>query len=318
MKIAYLVLAHQLNDQLRLLLETLASDGRSRIYVHMDSKCRDLGWLADVDPDVLTLIPRRHAVNWAGYTMVDAMTELLQAATGEPNNAKFVLLTATCFPLRPMSDVNDHILNLPGSLMAIWGSIDPSDPALEGTGGGTVNKYFFNDVALWNPSKGKMYHRLWSVYKKVNALLPYRRRLQYGQIWRGSVYFVMDRALATSCCALPPALVHDLKYALGPDEMAFATLYAEQAARTGGTVPLTSPDATLQALHYIRMRVPQRSEMSLRSRLFDMVDLRRLDESDIADADASGALFTRKCSLLVSQVLSRRQNLSRPRIVARA
>jgi hypothetical protein len=86
--------------------------------------------------------------------------------------------------------------------------------------------------------------------------------------------------------------------------MVFITMIVRHMRARGMMISTTSPIAPRQGAHFILKREPDRR--SFRDRLFKRVDLRRLFTSDVDDANASGALFARKCSADVSRAISER------------
>ena len=160
-RIAYLIMAHAVNEELDLLVRTLLLDDRSRIYVHIDAKVKDLGWLAHRAEPRLTVLDNRIIVNWGGYSVVKATLLLLDYAFRDDQNLRFVLLSGACFPIQPPQAVNDNILAQQTPVVSIWGKIDASLKANEGFGRYTVTKYHPLDVRGVNPKRGRALERIW-------------------------------------------------------------------------------------------------------------------------------------------------------------
>ena len=297
--VAYLILAHAVNEELRLLIDALLSDQRSAVYLHIDAKIPDLGWLSDYSNPSLVVLPNRRIVNWAGYSVVDATLRLLRSALADASNRQFALLSGACFPLRSQKSVNDRILSLSGPSVSLWGRVSPELRQGEGLGRYIVTKVHLHDDHLLPPKRSGLHERVWSVYKKINARLPYERKVDISDLWKGSQFFILDREYAKICAQPPGELVQAMRYALAPDEIFFTTMIMRHARSVGLALPLTSESDKRLGAHFIIKRPPE-GRRNLTTRLFGQVDLRKLSLTDAAEALSSGALFARKCSEEVS------------------
>jgi hypothetical protein len=302
--VAYIILAHAADEQLRLLTDALLADCRSRVYLHLDAKVLDLNWIEHYTCPRFVLIADRRVLNWGGYSIVEATLRLLQSALSEGSNQRFVLLSGSCFPLRATRGINDIILGLTMPLVALWGQIDPYLKHAVGLGRHVVTKFHPHDNRFLVPTTSRMHERLWNLYKWIDGRLPYERKVDLRDLWKGSQFLVVDRACADACLRPPGALVRSLQYALAPDEIFFITMIVGHLKAMGMMIATTSPSASRQGAHYILKREPNRR--SFRDRLFRRVDLRQMTTADVGDARASGALFVRKCSVDVSRAIADR------------
>lgn len=287
--IAYLVLAHRNTEQLRLLIATLAGDPRSQIYLHMD--CRKTP-----SPDLpefagrLRIVPRMR-VNWAGYTMIEATLRLLRTALADHENERFVLLSGSCFPLWPITRIND-LIQSGGNRMALWRRVTDATAGRREIN--AFGKFHFPDIRLLNPSRNRLMSQIWKLGRAINARLPYRRRVA-GPIVKGSQWFCVDRAMAEIFAAPHPRLAQLFRFAFAPDEMMFQTLYYRHADPAERDAAFVQQMATRQALHHIVFRpVPMGSTFSRLTK--PAIDRRLLDETDLEDVLRSDALFVRKCT----------------------
>ncbi len=280
-------------------MRTLLLDDRSRIYVHIDAKVEDLGWLAHRAEPRLTVLDNRIIVNWGGYSVVKATLLLLDYAFRDDQNLRFVLLSGACFPIQPPQAVNDNILAQQTPVVSIWGKIDASLKANEGFGRYTVTKYHPLDVRGVNPKRGRALERIWNLYKRINALLPYERKIQLEDLWKGSQFFLADRELVKYYLMPHPPLAQALQHALAPDEIFFATLYVRWCKCKGLVTPLVPVSETHQGVHYVRKQVSR--DRTLYQKLFKSIDLRKLDVTNIGELLASKALFARKCPASLSR-----------------
>lgn len=296
--IAYLIMAHEINDQLQLLIESLCSDERARIYVHIDAKVVGLGWLSR-KIDRVNVLQDRTVVNWGGFSVVEATLALLNAALADKQNERFVLLTGSCFPLRDPVAVGTAILQQDKPSFAVWGKIDPSLAENENLGRYVVTKYHPFDIQKINPKNNGFNAFIWNIFKLINNKLPYERRVEIADLWKGSQFFVIPRDVAIRFVQPDKKLAHALRFAMAPDEIFFTTLYVRWAKEHNISIPFTDPKNQNQNIHHIRKRSSR--NRPLLQRLFVPIDLRILDQADVGSAVQSGVLFARKCSFEVSR-----------------
>ncbi|WP_158805806.1 beta-1,6-N-acetylglucosaminyltransferase [Acidisoma sp. L85] len=302
-RVAYLILAHAADEQLRLLTNQLLADPRSTVYLHLDAKVSNLGWIGVYGASRLVVLPNRKVVNWGGYSIVDATILLLERALLDKNNQRFVLLSGSCFPLKPVQEINDAVCMLELPSIALWGRVDPMLKQGEGLGRYVVTKFHPHDNRFLTPKASGLHGRLWNAYKWLNSNLPYELKVDLRDLWKGSQFFIIDRHYAEVCVRPPADLVRALRYALAPDEILFTTLIVRHSRSRGSTISTIPSSAGRQGGHFVLKRVPNRR--SLLNRIIGQVDLRQLTVSDVDDASASGALFARKCSADVSNAIYR-------------
>lgn len=296
--VAFLIMAHAVNEQLKLLVESLLLDQRAKIYIHIDKKTTDLGWLKENSHTHVHVIKDRVAVHWGGKSMIDAAKLLLKAALQDKDNSFFMLLTGSCFPVKHPHVVVDFIVSQQQPIFTIWGKMQENLAQNENFGRYVVTKYHPLDVPALSPKKDAFRAFMWNIYKIINNNLPYERKVDVKDLWKGSAYFLVNREVADQFCAEHTRLLADINYALAADEIFFATIYVRWARQKGIDIAFTPASSLLQGLHYIRKRNPK--NRPLLHRLFLPIDLRVLDEDSVADAVNSPAMFARKCSLKVS------------------
>jgi len=124
--VAYLVLAHEANEQLFRLTNALLADKRSRVYLHLDAKLFDVGWTEFHGDPRLVVLLNRVEVNWNDYSVVEATLALLHRALTDSTNERFVLLSGSCFPLMPIGTLNNDILKSIAPMISVCGRIDAS------------------------------------------------------------------------------------------------------------------------------------------------------------------------------------------------
>lgn len=70
---AYLILTHTNNEQLHLLVGTLLSDERNRVYIHTDVKVSTTEEIQFQETSRMRVVPRRVSVTQGGFSAVKAM-----------------------------------------------------------------------------------------------------------------------------------------------------------------------------------------------------------------------------------------------------
>lgn len=289
--IAYLILAHADPASLRQLIEVLQSDERSRVYLHFDRKAELPDWCAEFPSGQAPVLVPRLAVNWAGYSMVRAMSNLMYAALEDPQVNMLVFLSGSSFPLRPMKEINDTLSRRDTGSFALWKTVHGRGARATRRERNAVDKFHFMDVAALNPWRGKLRRQLWKLARGINSLLPYARS-KPGLIVKGSQWFHATRSEAEILLDERDGLSKRLRRSFAPDEMLFQTRWYRHQLALGRTPRFEDEDAPLQALHYIPQHPPRGS---LLQQMRTDIDPRLLKQTDIEPALRSGALFARKC-----------------------
>jgi hypothetical protein len=98
-RIAFLILAHQDAPQLERLCHAL--EGQS-IFVHVDGKATEfpLDRVAEIPGTIV--LSRRTPVHWGDFSMVEATLSLLEEAKLHGTFNRFVLLSGSCYPVKPL------------------------------------------------------------------------------------------------------------------------------------------------------------------------------------------------------------------------
>jgi hypothetical protein len=213
-RIAYIIHAHTLPDQLVRLVEALHSP-RSSFYIHFDRKSPDaqhrhvvsgLAHLSDVHH-----MPRRR-VHWGGFGSVQATLTAIDAAlAARPAVDVAVLLSGQDYPIRPTHAVEDALARV-----AVRCHLQHT---------------LLPDASF--PDESARYER-WHFARPRFAFPPRRlplpapRRFPAGyRPHRGSAFWGLSRAgmeLVRSTCRDDPRFVRFFRYVFIPDEMFFQSL----------------------------------------------------------------------------------------------
>ncbi|NDY92624.1 beta-1,6-N-acetylglucosaminyltransferase [Ideonella livida] len=109
MSIAFLILAHQHPQALRRLCQQLTREGDG-CWIHLDASADATTFQAALaDLPGIRWLDTRQRVWWAGSGFVDAATHLIEAALQDPAVEHLALLSASCYPCRPLSALRQYL-----------------------------------------------------------------------------------------------------------------------------------------------------------------------------------------------------------------
>lgn len=114
-KHAYLIIAHNKWNQLRILL-SLLDDTRNDIYIHIDKRAEDFNddikreLVNSVKQSGICFIPRKN-VYWADYSVADVEMDLMEAATSNHSYAYYHLLSGQDLPLKSQDYIHNFFDN---------------------------------------------------------------------------------------------------------------------------------------------------------------------------------------------------------------
>lgn len=107
MKQAFLIIAHDDFNQLKLLLSTI-DNYNNDIFVHIDKRMKDLPLdelYSSVEKSNIEIIKMLN-VNWGGYSLVECEMLLFETAFAKNKGYKYYhLISGADFPIKPMSDI---------------------------------------------------------------------------------------------------------------------------------------------------------------------------------------------------------------------
>lgn len=119
MKHAYLIIAHNEFDVLKLLI-SLLDDERNDIYVHFDKKVRTLPYLK-AKQSRLFVLKDRVDVRWGDSSQAKVELLLFEHAFINDNYSFFHLISGTHLPLRDINEVNDEVeSHIGSSILKLW------------------------------------------------------------------------------------------------------------------------------------------------------------------------------------------------------
>jgi len=219
MRIAYVILAHQLPEQLVRLVRRLDSPG-ALFLIHINRRCDDAvlraaqGGLSDLDNVVFL---RRHRLYWGGFGHVAATVEGLDELHRRAAPFDYVaLLTGQDYPIKPASVIERTLAEGDGrSFMA-------HDRMPGGVEDGMKRITRWHERRFGRP-------RGWHVH------LPLRRRFPDGMVpWGGSSYWWLTREAADyvrEWIAGHPRSYRFFGHVDVPDEILFHTILMNSPLR---------------------------------------------------------------------------------------
>ena len=114
MKIAHLIFVHKDPEQLERLLQRILSVN-SDIYIHVDKKVNINSFKSVSNYPNIFFIKNRISINWANYTMVEAiLTGLEEIVNSDKEYSHINLLSGQDHPLRKIEEFEKHLANHEG------------------------------------------------------------------------------------------------------------------------------------------------------------------------------------------------------------
>lgn len=284
-RIAFLILCHAQPEHLARLVDRLV-DPRTHCFVHIDRKVDSRPFL-DLfnDASQVTFVPDgdRRSILWCGFSMVSATLALIRFARNHGNFERFVLLSGSDYPVKPL----DHILEVIGSdeeLIQIDMEVTEKGSSKFDT---CANRYFLGDIKVLNPRSGL--RPLKRISRRLETMVPRSFppgvRIFYGPQWwaltNEAIVQILDVATAR------PELLRWFRYARTPDEMFFQTALrltkrANRIAFDYTRLQEMVREPNRFALHYINWTEPNPHAP------------RVMTTDDLGGITTSAALFARK------------------------
>ncbi|MDO4566782.1 MAG: beta-1,6-N-acetylglucosaminyltransferase [Oscillospiraceae bacterium] len=108
-KHAYMIMAHGGFEMLRLLVSAL-DDDRNDIFIHMDKKAAGFeeGDISSAAHASGVFFLPRISVQWGGYSQIDCMLRLLDAASEKGDYAYLHLVSGTDMPLKSQDELHEY------------------------------------------------------------------------------------------------------------------------------------------------------------------------------------------------------------------
>jgi hypothetical protein len=117
-KIAILVLAASAPRNLSLLAKALGDE--FSLYVHVDQKMNIQSYKGAIDWPLLNFIEKRAEVFWAGFGMIEATINLMEAASASGDHSHYCLISDDTFILTEPDRLYNYIQQSPGDWIQTW------------------------------------------------------------------------------------------------------------------------------------------------------------------------------------------------------
>ncbi|MFH1063136.1 MAG: beta-1,6-N-acetylglucosaminyltransferase [Candidatus Omnitrophota bacterium] len=280
MKIAYLILAHHQPGHLKRLIEALKYKNDA-FFVHIDLKS-DMSEFKDIKGEDIFFMPERVKVYHAGFSQVEAMIFLMQAASKKEDFDYYIFLSGADYPIKAPAKIHDFLKkNYGQNFLSFY---NYSADLVENSHLSGYYNVDFSDSVLKIVS---LISRV--IFKLSRKVLP-KRSLADGMIpYRGSTHWclykdVMNYLLKFLDSDKGGKLVRFFRNSFGPDEMIFHTIILNSSfakSCRGYETDMENDKRILLGenkayLHYIDWN-PDREDPAV----FDEGDFEKLKESDL-------------------------------------
>ncbi len=242
MKIAYILLAHRIPEQLIRLVNRL-NTANAHFFIHVDKRTEDAIFeqmcaLAHL-PNVQFL--NRHVCNWSGFGHVAATIEGMQAIVNSAIKYDYVsLLTGQDYPIRSNDQIEFTLASAGGHSFVNYLSFP-----VAGWRAGGYERYqqwhfWIGDRLIAFPTEREFQHpilkpilnRLWKI--AIQAF-PFKRKFLPGlRPYGGSAYWCISKECHEYLLRFidtNPSFVDYFRYVHIPDEMIFHTILANSPLR---------------------------------------------------------------------------------------
>jgi hypothetical protein len=218
-RIAFLILAHRDPVQLERLCRSLS--GHS-LFVHIDRRTVEFPVDRIAALPGVTVVTERTAVYWTDFSMVDATLALLNAAgVKEAQFDRYILLSGSCYPVRPMAELEAAMSDQTREWIALTPILPKSHLH------SLIARHWRIAPLLSNAGLDMKLRAVWNKVAKIlgrdlkgeTGLPPY-----FGNSWW---------ALTSACAAMTvryleehPAIIRSYRSVYAPDEQIFHTVIA--------------------------------------------------------------------------------------------
>lgn len=218
-KKAFLILAHNDPQQLSNLIECLPAE--SDIFIHLDKK--SMIDKSNFDKKVY-FIKDRINISWGGFSMVNAMMNLLKEASDKNTYSHYIFLSGNDYGIKDKKKINSFFdKNKNIELIRAYSITKSSCTHCHNK----VNRIFFMDQILKNRKLDSIYRKIITKIMRIKnkkSLIVEGKKLE---IFYGSQWF----ALTDSCVRYiidydnkHPEIAEYFKKTFAPDEMFFHTI----------------------------------------------------------------------------------------------
>lgn len=332
-KNAYLIITHSDVDMFSKLITELGIE--DDIYVHVDAK-RDIKAFKNSvkNKQNVWFIENRKAISWAGFTMVEAMTELLKVSSENFQYGHFIFLSGLDYPIRDIDSVRNYFISKPDTEFIRAYSI--TDCECEHCHR-KVEEYHFRDKILKNNRLDKIIRNLLKIvffpkHKKILNINNKDMNIAYGSQWFALTYECVKYIL-NYIEENKNVLNKYFKTVFAPDEIFFHTIifnskFANRTLNKG--FESYSEEWSLNNYHWLKtndLSCTLFKNLTIKSRINSFIKMKNnnteekgsisfLNENDFCNILNSKYMFMRKVSTsnsleLIKRIDEKRKEVSK-------
>jgi hypothetical protein len=286
MKIAYLIIAHDQPRQFKRMIKALDSEYVS-FFVHIDSKRNISEFNFPNFKDNVIFIKNRISVIQGGFSLTQAMINLMKKASILNEFDYFIFLSGRDYPIKDNNYICNFLKNnYPMNFINFYPLVGNADYI------NNIKKYYFIDLIHRSPRI--LQKTLEAIQLNLHKFLPDRSFINNMIPYRGSQWFCLNRQIIDYIVKYIDSqnanrYIGFFKYVWGSDEIFFQTLvlnspYAQQCRYYDQDIKNSKKfmrDENKAYLHYIDWRWNREDPA-----VFDIGDFQTLKACD--------ALFARK------------------------
>ena len=242
MRIAYLILAHRQPRHLGRLVEQL-DDGNATFLIHVDRNSDIAPFRRAVASKRATFLPERLAINWGGWSMVQATLDLLRHAHRDGTSAYYQLLSDSCYPIKSNRDIGDRLAAGGRNYLTINHELTGQSPFFE-----RVGIYHWPDLL-----PARSFQRLHKFSSRLQRRLPARRPPPGLLLYKGWQWWCLNHACveySLSYIDSHPEVVRFFCRTSIPDETFFHTIIGNSVF--AATLSPGFAAETIAGNHYVR------------------------------------------------------------------
>lgn len=220
-KHAYLIVAHNNFKVLKIMLEMI-DDKKNDIYLLIDKKTKDLDirTLEEIIKESNIYILERIKINWGGYSQIEAVIRLLEAACKKEKYLYYHFMQGADLPIKTQKHIHKFFYDNYGKEFIEFTSLTQDS---KGKGFAIYKKcyyHFFTDNKFFR--KNKIIKLLNHSLAHIQKALKIQRKSE--NVYRGSALFSITHDFASYLISLKDIISKEYKFTLACDEVFIQTI----------------------------------------------------------------------------------------------
>jgi len=300
-RIGYLILCHNDPEHVERLCAALEHPS-DRFVIHLDARCDAALWHPRFQPnEAVSWVADRVAINWGGFSMVQAtLNALRHALVLEPKLDRFCLLSGSSYPVAPTADIRAGLLKPVNYLSAM--PIGSEHKNFQ-----RIARYHLIDFPNLVGRKGagtrqdpELRQYLGEFLDSLPALPPLPIKYYRGSQWWALTRPCVERLMARIADPDFAPVLHRFRYSEIPDESFFqsvvcnhergrlnqATHYVDWRPVEGQLPPRVLALADYERIVASRLWFARKMNSKISADLLDALDARRRTPEAVAQAEA--------------------------------